>query len=779
MSYPREQFCVGRETSVLQCDRRSDKTVDVRPDLPCNIIVIHGVNDVGTSFGAVEEGLCAGLDVRLHGTGPGKQGRFVAGSYRLPSAKDKDVVEPDPDAVFFKRKIDVKTHSPVIPFYWGFREIFSQAGTKNGQRTDRFGNRLDKDLSKGGGPFCNATSTLPDMWNHGLSAPFDVVGDAVRPLLSAPGRMYMVLAAKRLAALIAMIRDYDVNEAVSIVAHSQGCLISLLAQAFLLDEGQRPADTLILTHPPYSLDEEANFILKGLEKLPGGSDTAMDGHYGAINARQTFDARLRTLVNIVQSVAAKKHTTPALAALTDHGKYHGMVGTKWNAGADRDNRGKVYLYFCPEDMTVALDNMKGIGWQGVPDFMSGTALSKTKGEKKKSMWGDATAQWATELQHRKPLSELGPGFLQRVFTSKQRFDAAKKKLGAVLIGQAPHDFALRIEDEDDHAHVAAANRGHRANHDEAAWPPKPSRWDFLQTEVGKRDGIRRINGEALLVPVPADLRGSGQIDPKNIPKDSAPAKLSAKDQGPCEEVDPIDAAIAITSNNGLKAWREDCPDPSGAPRRPGSPQKLSFAECKLVEERYNKDNKLVQLGPEAQRAILEVVRYPDGKVSALVEESPNEARKRWQHEVSPKSFHGAIIGSAKNHVNVTAYDVAIGGGQASSDPKFYAYLCAVADWRLQSNPYAPKRPSITRWKDFIFKFGIYWNVEPPSRKDLIIGNAKYYSTGDLPACVPALHMGLPSFVVCETMQGTRSTRAPTPDPKKAVKTAGDGSKEKA
>ena len=206
---------------------------------------------------------------------------------------------------------------------------------------------------------------------------------------------------------------------------------------------------------------------------------------------------------------------------------------------------------------------------------------------------------------------------------------------------------------------------------------------------------------------------------------------------------------------------------------------MSLAERKLVEKRYNKDNKLVQLGPDAQRAILEVVRYPDGKVSALVEESPNEARKRWQHEVSPKSFHGAIIGSAKNHRNVTAYDVAIGGGQASSDPKFYAYLCAVADWRLQSNPLALKRPSITRWEDFISDFGIYWNVEPSSRKDLIQGNADYYSNGKLPACVPALRAGIPSLVVCETMQGTRSTRAPTPEPKQAVKTAGDGSKEKA
>ncbi|MFZ4876723.1 T6SS effector phospholipase Tle3 domain-containing protein [Janthinobacterium sp. Mn2066] len=59
----------------------------------------------------------------------------------------------------------------------------------------------------------------PDMWNKGLFSPFDVGGDPVCPLMTAPGRMYMVLAAKRLAVLISMIRDYDSNEAVSIVAH--------------------------------------------------------------------------------------------------------------------------------------------------------------------------------------------------------------------------------------------------------------------------------------------------------------------------------------------------------------------------------------------------------------------------------------------------------------------------------------------------------------------------------------------------------------------------------
>lgn len=761
MRYPRKQYCIGQESSVLQSNRKADKTVDLKPDLPCNVIVIHGVNDVGVAFGAVEQGLCAGLGARLHQTREGQPSHFVPGTYRMPSEADKEVVQEDPDAVFFKRAFDTHTHSPVIPFYWGFREMLKKAGTKNGQRIDRFGNRLDKDLSKGGGPFGNATSTLPDMWNRGLSSPADVGGDPIRPLCSAPGRMYMVLAAKRLAALVAMIRDYDANEVVNIVAHSQGCLVSLLAQAFLLDQGQRPADTLILTHPPYSLEEGTSLLFDALETLKGGTDAVMEGHYDMINGRQTLDARLRTLVNIVHGVAAKKQTTPALAALGDQATYHGMVGAKWSPGGDRDNRGKVYLYFCPEDMTVALDNMKGIGWQGVPDFISGTTLSTTQKEKRRSIWGDPPPQWKTTTQQRKPLAELGPGFFQRVFTGKHRFDPVRKAEGAVLVGQPPHEFALRTQGEDDHAHVADANRGHRASHAEAARPAKPSFWGFLQTEGGKRDGIRTINGEPLRVPVRADLRGTGQIDPGNVPKTSDQARLKPADRGPCEEVDPIDAAIAVTSGSGLKCWREECPDPTGAVRRPGMPQVLSVPERVQVEQRYNVDNKLDQQQPGWQRRVLEAVRYPEGKVRALVQESPNEARRRWQHEVSPKSFHSSIFGSAKNHMNVTAYDLAIGGGQASSDPGFYAYLCAVADWRLQQLP--SERTGIFKWKDFMSEFSAYWAVETPQRKAVIEGNTKYYSHGDLPSCVPPLYAGLPSAVVCETVDGYRLPHAQPAD----------------
>jgi hypothetical protein len=158
-----------------------------------------------------------------------------------------------------------------------------------------------------------------------------------------------------------------------------------------------------------------------------------------------------------------------------------------------------------------------------------------------------------------------------------------------------------------------------------------------------------------------------------------------------------------------------------------------------------------------------VARYPRGGDLLYIDplETPNQARKRWQNEVSPKSFHGAIIGNADNHRNVTAYDVAIGSGKASSDPRFYRYLCAVADWRLKTDDKIP-RPSILKWDTFAKNFAVYLSAEPAARKAIIVGNAHYYSSGELPACILALHEGLPSTVVCETVTGRRTESVITP-----------------
>lgn len=765
MTYERVPYSCGEGAAILHQNRAFDKTVSVRQNLPGNIVMIHGVNDVGTSYDKVEQGLCAGLRQRMGWN------HYTAGAYRMPGdlKSDKDALYDDPDAVFFKRKNEKETDSPVIPFYWGFREMWDHAGTRNGQRTDRYGNRLDKDLSKGGGPFANATSSLPDMWGRGKSKALGLLDwaqkDATHPVLDNPGRMYMILAAKRLAALITMVRDYDENEVVTLVAHSQGCMLSLLAQAFLLQDGLRPADTLILSNPPYSLIDDVPMPTDWVEGN-SGMDAAMDGHYDALNGRQTLHARLQTLVNIVHGVAQAKHAEPALAALPDQAVHHGMVSGRWEPAADRDNRGKVYLYFCPEDMTVALNNVQGIGWQGVPDYQRGTQIKRVP----EMAGGRAHHPTGRKVDvcaevERAPLKELGMGFFQRVFTAKKRPDPRTGK--AVLIGQAaPHDFMLRTEGEDDQAHTEVSD-SKTSKHIVRARLPEPvhaNRNGPLPPEK-LRINIRTINGEPLPTAVEASLYAGAQRDAKGR-------------TGASEEVDPLDAATAVTSDYGLKAdgiWQIYA-DPTGRGTHGGLPDIHRCApgiydgfvtpaagKINAVQVFLNKD--------KSEGHFCKVIDVQDcmgtsappkftGNILVHRTETPDEARLRWQHASGARSFHGAIFGSADNHRQVTAYDVAIGGGKACTDPKFYKYLSAVADWRMQTMIETRARPSILRWKNFLQEFEIYWKDEPAWRRELIKGNANYYSTGELPPCVPTLHVGLPPSVVCETMTGKR-TLSPT------------------
>lgn len=62
--YPSIEYVAKFETTVLQCNRVSDKVIEVPRATPGNIILVHGVNDVGSGYSAVEEGLCQGLQAR-------------------------------------------------------------------------------------------------------------------------------------------------------------------------------------------------------------------------------------------------------------------------------------------------------------------------------------------------------------------------------------------------------------------------------------------------------------------------------------------------------------------------------------------------------------------------------------------------------------------------------------------------------------------------------------------------------------------------------------------
>lgn len=766
--YKKLPFDRGSGQGVTLPGQGNKKIVGVRHNLPGSIILVHGVNDMGVGYDAVESGLCEGLTERLCGD-------LRPATYRMPKTADCDRLEEDPDAVFYKRQMTDDTHSPVIPFYWGFREesahVTDWRKTPHGQAVDRHGNRLDRDYSKGGGPFANATNSLPEMWNRGKGDAHGSLDwasrDATHPILKNPGRLYMILAARRLAALISMIRDYDEDETVSIVAHSQGCLVSLLAQGFLLDpamlkdqSGARPADTLILCNPPYSLIDELP-ATAALADGYSGSDPLMttpQDRYRHLRGGQTLHARLTTLANIVRGVHAKKYRTPALAELTDTKKHMGAVGPKWDAGKDRDNRGKVYLYFSPEDMTVAFAGVEGIGWQGVPDFQRGHRLGKNRPADPVTEIDDFAPQAVPAAAVRKPLAELGPGFLQRVFTLKRRPDFRNGK--PVLVGQAPHDFALRVPGEDDHAHTAASdsfvsNHGLRQHLQSATDAPGDA-----SSEERARFGQRRITGEALPKPVMPSM-GEGAFPD------------ARQRYGASENVDQIDAAIAVTSDYGIDGHRWDCiPDqvdiaaalrgyqPVASPRPTlyaGRVAKLNEQRA-LLTERLNHDKKTEdKCEVKSVYVCLEVgFERPLNPPKLLIErtETPNEARLRWQKTSTARSFHSAVFGGRKNHSQVTAYDVAIGGGKAPTHPLFYKYLCAVADWRLKDPDAKEKpRPGILKWAEFLEQFSAYWADERPWRKALIEGNQKYYSTGKLPSDLPLPPEGLPQALFVESMSG--------------------------
>jgi pimeloyl-ACP methyl ester carboxylesterase len=771
--YEKVPFSRGSGTGIYTSGRLTDKVIAARHNLPGSIILVHGVNDIGTSYEAVENGLCAGLTERLRGD-------IRPATYRNPTPEDAKKIVDDPDAVFYKRTIGPDTHSPVIPFYWGFREeqAHAQPGntTPHGQALDRYGNRLDKDFSKGGGPFSNATNSLSEMWARGKSKAWGLLdyfqGDATHPVLDNPGRLYMVLAARRLAALITMIRDYHPDETVSIVAHSQGCMISLLAQAFLLETGDkalqenaRPADTLVLCNPPYSLVEDVPMAAKAINYY-SGSDAAMKGRYATLIDTQTLHARLSTLANIVTGIQKHKHAAPPLAELPDVNKHFGVVGGRWVADQDRDNRGKVYLYFSPEDMTVALANVQGIGWHGVPDYMRGTQvkpqpfhLTDSDGE---PLDVDATITKAGEVV-RRPLVELGKGFRQRIFTLKRRPDFHNGL--RIMIGPkaSPYDFVLRGDGEDDQAHTAVSDSGLSRHAVRARLEIRGHYPDGASLDEAARFGLRRITGEALPKPFMASMGEGAFADAKGR-------------YGASEQVDQIDAAISITSQFGIdknthQHW-ECFTDLIGVTvgrevRLMASPKPELFSGvvasmpelAREVSARINRNRG--NFVPEKMFVAIEVyvcvddvvMRRPSPNQKLLIrrEETADEARLRWQGARVAHSFHGAIYGGSKNHQFVTAYDVAIGKGTATTHPLFYAYLCAVADWRLKKPTDEDKlRNGILLWEDFQKKYAVYWKDEPCWRAELIEGNVDYYSNGKLPSCLPLPPEGMPSTFVLQS-----------------------------
>lgn len=598
---------------MLMPNRACDRPVAVERDLPGVIIVVHGVNDLGVSYHAIDNGLCEGLNERLN------RADLFPNDYTLP--KDDDPLQPDPDKIYFRLRVNQATRSPVIPFYWGYRAAKGEIGRElvRGQVVDVHGNRLDKDFAKGGGMFANATSNIPDMFsgrfNRGLLVWFgDKVADDAHPLLTGPERRYMVLAAKRLAALVAEIRAIAADDTVTLIGHSQGCLVSLLAQAFLAEDGQRCADCLILNNPPYGIHEPLLDTLtqSGVEQ-------------------QTTQARINTLANLVELVTRSPHGAPPLTALFEPATGRGRAGPKWSPtqGArpncsgncadpthvfgERDNRGKVYLYFCPHDLTVGLANVQGIGSLGVP------AEVDTLGDDGRSVTLPV-------------LTRLGERFFQRVWTWRERNGSP------VQVGDAPKQHVLRVDGE--------------PGFDVNFWTR------FTLAGIPQGDA-RSINAEPLNPPLTPQLHHGELARDTPAPDPRYVGHI---------QYDPIDAAVAVTKGKPRTVTRT-----------------VDWAEPRIPSAREYQAHFNERITDETQHTrVQSVVSAAPGKIKVTRTETPDEMRARYQdadQEQMKNSYHSAIVTNSEHHRWVTAMDVAIGQARALDDPDWRRLLIAIADWR--------------------------------------------------------------------------------------------------
>jgi pimeloyl-ACP methyl ester carboxylesterase len=415
------QRVIAEGASRLMPNRVNDRSIAIPRDLPGVVIFLHGVNDPGASYESVETGLCQGLNERLDRPDlqAGRYGaKYNAAKATPPEERNSKQVEAvdDPDTYLYQRDADGdKTRSVLIPFYWGYRAAPEHVKRDEeeipvkmrNQYQDVHGNRLDRHFGKAGGFFTNATNNLKQMYGEGFkrSVKTDVVGSVAGNYLyfgDAPLRHYFVMAAHRLAMLVSEIRRLSPDDTITIIGHSQGTLISLLAQALLVDKDQRCADTLILVDSPYSVLPTVT---------PKDHDT------------------LATLIRIVTAVTEQPHAQPPLSELRKPETYCGRTGPKWSPEQgtrldaqqkvtvfpERDNRGKVYLYFCPDDTTVALDDVRGIGTYGVPDALAN---------------GKPAMQALQQLR-----------FYQRLWTKRHRDGEP------VLVGKAPQPELMRATGE--------------------------------------------------------------------------------------------------------------------------------------------------------------------------------------------------------------------------------------------------------------------------------------------------------------------------------------------
>lgn len=358
------------------------RNVGIPRPMPGILILVHGVNDVGEAYQNQEKGILAGLGKRLN------RQDFYAHEW-----KDYRIITPG--------------RSPIIPFYWGYKPVthadyradqkryreevgklsdkahlpydaYQEDNETNKKslgndgkgpfqyQNDNFKNALDTSFAKGGGTFANATTTIPDMLGPGAGG-FGVAaagfaslhfndGDFTHPIYENPHRIYQFFAAQRLADLIIQIRSEPITakDVINVVAHSQGTIITMLANMLVKQAGYAPVNCVILNHSPYSLESRV-------------AENIQPGY------QQTDDARQQTFKNFCRLM----HTQWKGGGKMEESELQALEASctlrkpsdnplRTDDRYCRSNDGKVYNYFCPNDGVVSLENVQGFGWRGIP-----------------------------------------------------------------------------------------------------------------------------------------------------------------------------------------------------------------------------------------------------------------------------------------------------------------------------------------------------------------------------------------------------------------------------
>ncbi len=354
---------------------------------PGIVIFVHGVNSEGEWYRAAEAGLCKGLNTRMkrcdehlcHATP--EAGQLTPLHYRS-ELSDDGYVDPDYTASTF---IEPQAHfSPVIQFRWGYKA--------SDKELQAYGDSvyLNEHAYWGGGPFANGCSSLPDLWGEGLSDALflfihiehlNPINDRI--VYACPPRPYFVLAALRLAHLVAAIRRQQADVPITLVCHSQGNMVGMAA-AFLGNKmaevqdaagksGRCVADTYVLCNPPYSLLRRND-----TEGWLQGQVRDVDGNVG----RQSGKARRQTLAaffDIVRGQASEPAIDPCLRRMADN-ETHDFSLDKDKAshgcGPQKGTRGRVTLYCNPHDQVISATPIQGIGWLG----LSAEQIKATRGD---------------------------------------------------------------------------------------------------------------------------------------------------------------------------------------------------------------------------------------------------------------------------------------------------------------------------------------------------------------------------------------------------------------